>query len=406
MNECFNLFAMLVGGYTAANTLNLLVWSVAGLFGKADDARPPKPAQSFRRMLVLIPAYREDAVIIDSVLANLNQNYPSHLYDLVVIADSFQADTLRRLRQLPVKVIEVSFVSSTVSRALNAGLMLFPSGSYDVVVVSDADNHMAPDFLMRVNAAFERGWRVVQGHRVAKNVNTSVAILDAISEEINNHLFRKGHRALGLSAALIGSGMAFEFDLIKKHLLPISAIGGYDKELEMRLLLDHIQIGYLEQAYIFDEKVQTPFMFEHQRTRWVEAQIQQAQRHLRQGVRQLASKNVDYAEKVLQTLMLPRILLLGILMIGFALSLLMNQLWISEFTGTQLLIVLLALAISLPAYLRKLIGVNVLLMVPVLFVRFSRSVFNFRRARKKFLHTPHGGVLPNRLPDGGELLAE
>jgi len=35
-----------------------------------------------------------------------------------------------------------------------------------------------------------------------------LALLDGISEEINNNIFRKGHQTLGLSSALIGSGMA------------------------------------------------------------------------------------------------------------------------------------------------------------------------------------------------------
>jgi cellulose synthase/poly-beta-1,6-N-acetylglucosamine synthase-like glycosyltransferase len=399
MTEIFSWIALLIGGYTAVNTLYLFVWSVAGLFGRADDVRTPvgtDDAESFgkqnafRRILVLIPAYKEDAVIIDSVRANLKQDYPSHLYHLAVIADSFRADTIHQLSHLPVTVVEVSWLTSTVSKALKAGLTFFPDNAYDVVVVADADNHMAPDFLKRVNAAFNAGWRAVQGHRVAKNMNTSVAILDAISEEINNHLFRKGHRALGFSSALIGSGMAFDFGLLRKHLLPINTIGGYDKELEMRLLLDRVRIGYLEDAYIFDEKVQTPFMFQHQRTRWVEAQINQAQLHLRQGIRQLFNRNIDYAEKVFQTLMLPRILLLGMLIIGFAGSLLLNSGWFAEFLGGQLLVLVITLVITLPAYLRRFIGVEVLLMIPVLFIHFSRSVFNFRRARKQFLHTSHG----------------
>lgn len=399
MAEIFSWIALLIGGYTAVNTLYLFVWSVAGLFGRGDDVQTPVGTEdaegvgtqgSFRRILVLIPAYKEDAVIIDSVRANLKQDYPSQLYHLAVIADSFRAETIHQLSHLPVTVIEVSWVTSTVSKALKAGLKFFPDDAYDVVVVADADNHMAPDFLVRVNAAFDAGWLAVQGHRVAKNMNTSVAILDAISEEINNHLFRKGHRALGFSSALIGSGMAFDFGLLRKHLLSINTIGGYDKELEMRLLLDRVRIGYLQDAYIFDEKVQTPFMFQHQRTRWVEAQINQAQLHLRQGLRQLFNRNVDYAEKVFQTLMLPRILLLGILILGFVGSLLLNSSWFAEFLGGQLLVLVITLGITLPAYLRRFIGVEVLLMIPVLFVHFSRSVFNFRRARKQFLHTSHG----------------
>ena len=75
-----------------------------------------------------------------------------------------------------------------------------------------------------------------QGHRIAKNVNNSFAILDAISEEINNLIFRKAHRVVGLSSALIGSGMAFDYKIFKKEMKDIKAIGGFDKELEMNFL--------------------------------------------------------------------------------------------------------------------------------------------------------------------------
>ncbi|SOD93132.1 glycosyltransferase family 2 protein [Spirosoma fluviale] len=390
MNAIFNLFAILIGGYTVANTLNLLLWSVGGLFGHADDVPIDSPPKTFRRILVLIPAYKEDTVIIDSVKANLKQNYPSDLYDLVVIADSFQPHTINQLKEMPIKVVEVSFAVSSVSKALNAALMHFPVGSYDIAVVADADNHMAPDFLTRINAAFEGGWRAVQGHRIAKNLNTSVAILDAISEEVNNHIFRKGHRAFGFSSTLIGSGMAFELPLLKKYLSQIQTIGGYDKDLEMRLLKNKIAIGYLENAFIFDEKVQTSGMFERQRTRWVESQINQARLHLVQGIREGVNQNFDYVEKAIQTLALPRILLLGTITCSLIISLLLHKTWFAELMGVQLLLFLITLTIALPGYLRRLIGINELLMVPILFFRFVRSVINFRQARGRFLHTTHG----------------
>jgi hypothetical protein len=40
---------------------------------------------------------------------------------------------------------------------------------------------------------------VVQGHRAAKNTK-DFAMLDAISEEINNNIYSKGHRAIGMSS--------------------------------------------------------------------------------------------------------------------------------------------------------------------------------------------------------------
>ena len=121
------------------------------------------------------------AVIIESVQANLRQQYPTDRFELIVIADSIQPAVLTQLAELPIRIIPVSFETSTVSKAINAALEQIPAGQYDVLMVADADNHMATDFLQRINLAFDNGWRAVQGHRVAKNTNTSVAIFDAMN---------------------------------------------------------------------------------------------------------------------------------------------------------------------------------------------------------------------------------
>jgi cellulose synthase/poly-beta-1,6-N-acetylglucosamine synthase-like glycosyltransferase len=116
--------------------------------------------------------------------------------------------------------------------------------TYEIAVVLDADNVMASDFLSKVNAAFESSFTAIQGHRKAKNMNTSLAILDAISEEINNHIFRKGHRVLGLSSAIIGSGMAFRYGFFKNLMSGVTAIGGFDKEIELKMLKEGHKIEY------------------------------------------------------------------------------------------------------------------------------------------------------------------
>ena len=82
---------------------------------------------------------------------------------------------------------------------------------YDIAVVMDADNVTVPGFLSEVNRAYSAGVKSMQAHRVGKNLNTDIALLDGVSEEINNGFFRKGHNVLGLSAGLAGSGMAFQY---------------------------------------------------------------------------------------------------------------------------------------------------------------------------------------------------
>lgn len=384
------LLAFLICSYTALNTLYLALFAFAGRFVSSKEPTGTVPVNTFRRIAVMVPAYREDGVIVESVLANLQQTYPTQAYDLIVIADSFQPATLKQLAELPIRVIEVSFEVSTVAKALRKGIQELNTNAYDVILVADADNHMAPDFLERINSTFEQGWRAVQGHRIAKNKNTTVAVLDAISEEINNHIFRKGHRALGISPSFIGSGMALEYSLMEQYIQQTNDIGGYDKGLDMYIRERDIKVEYLENAFIYDEKVQTGVVFEHQRTRWMEAHLFYLQKYFFKGIVAFFKGRFDYADKAFQLFILPRILLLGVLSISVIASFLFNIPWLLRVTGLQLIILIFVLVISTPVYLIKLIRVKELVTLPMLFLRFFRSTLNFRKARNRFLHTPHG----------------
>lgn len=389
MNTVFFILLLIFAAYLAFNTLYLFVLAVAGNVGHADDVLPAQTPQSFKKMIVLIPAYKEDAVILESVETNLRQTYPKEHFDLLVIADSFKPQTIAKLEQMPIKVLQVSFEFSTVTKAINAALASLPDNVYDVVVVSDADNHMAPDFLSRVNAAFEQGWKAVQGHRVAKNLNTRVALLDGISEEINNHMFRKGYRSLNLTSSIIGSGMAIDFRLMKTAMGDMATVGGFDKELEMKLAIDGHRVGFLEDAYIYDEKVSKAAVFESQRTRWIAAQWQFLCYYFKQGVSDLFSGRMLSASKTLQALVLPKVLLLGLLALCFVVGLLtgVQAFWLVP--GVLLLTLCIGLFISIPSYLLKRLSVRDLFLVVTLMFSFVRAVFNIRKAYKTFIHTPH-----------------
>ncbi len=376
--------------YLGFNVLYLFLSAVAGWLGKADDEPITKQPDSIRRIAVLIPAYKEDKVIIDSVEANLQLNYPQKSYDLYVIADSFLPETLQTLATYPIKVIEVVFEQSTVQKSVLYALNQLPVGTYDIVMVSDADNHMAPDFLQRINAAFDKGWQVVQGHRVAKNTNTGVAIFDAMNEEVNNHLFRGGQRALGLSASLIGSGMAFEPEAMKNGMSRLQTIGGYDKELEMNLLLDGFRIAYLKEAYIYDEKVQNLAVFERQRSRWIAAQIHFIKFYFTTGIRQLLKGNFHAFNAYVKGLIMPRTLLLAVLGIGFLIGLVFLNIPVLTTMSTLLAVLIFSLAISIPGYLWKKVSAKDFIILFQLIVRMVRSLLNIKQASKSFLPTPHG----------------
>ena len=112
----------------------------------------------------------------------------------------------------------------------------------------------------------------MQAHRTGKNLNTDIALLDGVSEEINNGFFRSGHNALGLSAGLAGSGMAFDYFWYYDAVQSLET-AGEDKELELTLLECGMHTVYLEHLPVYDEKTQKKENIKNQRRRWMAAQF-------------------------------------------------------------------------------------------------------------------------------------
>jgi cellulose synthase/poly-beta-1,6-N-acetylglucosamine synthase-like glycosyltransferase len=357
-------------------------------------------APAMRKIAVLIPGYKEDFVIIEVAEASLKQTYPSEFFNVIIVADSFKPETIRELKKLPLMVVEVVFEKSTKSKSLNAAMKEI-GDDYDIALVLDADNIMAPDFLEKINQAFESGFLAVQGHRVAKNMNNSMAVLDSISEEINNHIFRKGHRVAGMASGLIGSGMAFQYGMFKKRMTEIQAIGGFDKELELTMMRDGIKIEYLDDAFVLDEKVQDKAVFENQRRRWLAAQFIYFRRFALDGIVRFFTRfNIDFLDKVYQMVMPPRILLLGAVtiitaIIGVA-SLLGGHLFresmalgfIYWFFMWAITVLAFAFAVHRKFYTRQTL--MAVLTLPVGFWLMFKLLFRLKGANKTFIHTQHG----------------
>lgn len=383
-------------GYFGFASIYIFIFAFAGLLYRP---RTNKKLGKIRKIAILIPGYKEDEVIIEATKSALLQKYPINLFEIVVIADSFEQETLDQLKALPVKLVEVIFDQSTKSKALNEGMKAI-GDSYDVAIVLDADNIMEPHFISKINEAFNNGYRVVQGHRIAKNENTSFAILDAISEEINNHIFRKGHRALGLSSGLIGSGMAFDYCYFKNIMAQVHAIGGFDKELELKLLRSGETIEYLNDALVLDEKIQKSQDFHNQRRRWISTQFVYFRKYFLSGVKELFLRgNVDFFDKVYQMVSPPRILLLGFVIlitsIYGAIDLFSDSmiphldpsLWYIVFVIT-----FLAFLMSIPIKFYNSKTLIAMLTLPKAFSIMFLLLFKLKGANKKFIHTSHGTV--------------
>lgn len=364
----------------------LLFFSLAGTLAKAEKFQP---AKALRRIRIFIPGYKEDAVIIATAKNAVSQNYPATLFEVVIIADSFSTATLNTLRTLPLKIVEVSFEKSTKGKALHKAIEGTVNDPVDIVLILDADNHMAPGFLHAVNNAFEKGYEVVQGHRTAKNFQTSFAFLDACIEEINNHYFRRGQVAIGLPSALIGSGMAFDWHLFVNMLHDIGDTSGEDKEFEFRLLRQRKKMAFLDGEFVYDEKVANSEVFSTQRSRWLAIQIEFMQKYFVEGWVQLLKGNIGFFNKVFQTWLFPRVLLIATLFIWL--------LWVIIFSPQFLIVsivLIVGLAISLflgipKRWYNKQLLVS-FLQIPGALFSMIIAMTKMGKARKQFIHTPHG----------------
>ena len=92
-----NLLLTFVFAVSAFTVFYTFIFSVSGHFMRK---RIYDCKNVYKKIAVLMPAYKEDAVILQTAEHALFQNYPSHRYDVIVIADSLQNETIQRLKNL------------------------------------------------------------------------------------------------------------------------------------------------------------------------------------------------------------------------------------------------------------------------------------------------------------------
>lgn len=375
----------------AVTVLYLFVFALAAMFGRKEQI-PVSPKK--HRILVLFPCYKEDKVIESTINSFLEQDYPRSEFDVAVISDHMSEITNFKLAQYPIILLTPNFEKSSKANSLNYAMQHIPYKKYDIVVILDADNLVDKDFLQRINDVYAAGSKAIQAHRISKNRNTYTAILDALSEEVNNSIFRAGHVNLGFSSALIGSGMAMDYQWFKQHIGQVST-AGEDKEFEALLMEDRIYIEYLNDVYVYDEKVQKKAVFNTQRRRWMAAQMNTLGLNLKKFFPALYHRNFDLADKIFQWMMLPRSILLALIVfmgglmpvlyayIGMHWWMLALKWWIAFF------ILLLTFAIAIPNYLVDARFNKAMRQVPILGLGMILNLFRLGGLKEKFLHTDH-----------------
>ena len=372
----------------AINVAYLLVCSLASLCRYKPFVTAP--ARTSKRFAVFIAAYREDAVILPTVHACLAQDYPDDRYDVVVISDHMRPETNAVLSSLPIKLLQVDFEKSTNTKSLQAALGYLDKAAYDIALVIDADNIIAPSYLSELNDAFSvSGVRVVQTHRIVKQ--------GIFKGHARTYQSRR-HSQIDMSQTEYGIVYLLAdciqichtgIQILGHAMMDNTSVGGFDRVLEMKLLYKGIHIHYLPDTIVRDEKIQKANSFYRQRRRWLSAQYYsffEFANHLLPAIR---SRKWDFCDKLYQQISLSRVLLLGfVFIISLAHSLFASP-SACKWWGIFILL-LLALALAIPRKYWKWRLLKAVCWVPYSFLLMLLNLFRLKEANRRFIHTTHG----------------
>lgn len=283
--------ALVAAGCVAAGYgVYLLFLSLAALF-YPERSRTATPEA---RLNVLIPAHNESKLITRCVRSLLAQDYPGHLYRVVVVADNCTDDTAKIASDAGAHLVltREDPQSRGKGRALRWAMdrLLDDEFAGDAIVVVDADSVADPDFLARLVLPFEAGARAVQGESLLYASDSPGAALRVSAFLLVNRVRPMGRAVLGLSAThLAGNGM-----LIARELLLARPWEAYssaeDLEYSLALQADGVKIAFAGGAVLMSPAAPNPQAAEQQQLRWEGGKVYLARVHvprlLRRAVRE------------------------------------------------------------------------------------------------------------------------
>jgi cellulose synthase/poly-beta-1,6-N-acetylglucosamine synthase-like glycosyltransferase len=215
---------------------------------------------------IIVTAYEETSMIPSVVQSLLKLNYSNYI--IYIVADkcdvsSLHFDDPRVVLLRP----EHTLASNTASHFHAINHFKRP---HERLTIIDSDNLVEPGYLNQLNIFFNHGFHAVQGVRAPKNLNTTLACLDA-ARDIYYHFYDgKVLFRCGSSATLAGSGMAFTTSVYKECLEDLNIQGaGFDKVLQYELVRRKYRIAFAENAIVYDEKTTQSDQLVKQRARWI-----------------------------------------------------------------------------------------------------------------------------------------
>jgi len=270
------------------------------------SARLPVPVapEPRRRFRFIVPAHNESAGIASTVVSLLGVDYPSKLFEVVVVADNCEDDTAEQARAAGAVVLERQ---DKERRGKGYALLLAFSQlppEVDAVVVVDADTLVSPNILRAFAARRDLGAVAIQADYAVRNPNAGWRTrLIAIAFGAFHIVRSRARERLRLSCGLRGNGMCFAASVFAE--VPHEAFSIVeDVEYGLRLGEAGYRVHYADEAHVYGEMVSTAAAASSQRRRWEEGRKEL----VRRNGRRLLSAGIRKKDRILFDLALDLLL--------------------------------------------------------------------------------------------------
>jgi len=270
LKEVLGAVLLVAGSIGAGLAVYLVTLAVAALSVRRRDA--PRSVAPTANLAVLVPARDEERLIAQCIHSLQGQDYPRHLYRIVVIADNCSDRTAKIAVEAGAEVMVRTSAVETHGKgqALRWAMddLLSTANPPDAVVVVDADSVCDAGMLTALQRELAAGHEVVQAdYSLAIDAGSPRSEVVAAAFLLFHRVRFTGRARLGMAANLVGNGMLLSAAVLRSH--PWSAFSGVeDLEYSMQLRLAGVRPRFSAAARVVGPGPASPAGAARQRLRW------------------------------------------------------------------------------------------------------------------------------------------
>ena len=260
-----------------------IVYAVVAVIHKRKLNRLPS-AKKLHSFGIIISARNEEAVIGQLIESVKQQNYPSDLVKIFVVADNCTDRTAQVARKAGAIVYE-RFNRELVGKGyaldyLFKKLLQLGDRVCDAFLILDADNLLEENYLSEMNKTFDQGYKIVTGYRNSKNYDSNwISAGYSLWFMRESEYLNYPRMLFGVSCAVSGTGFMVAEEIIRKNYGWKHFLLTEDIEFTIDTVISGQKVGYSQNAMLYDEQPTTFRQSWRQRLRWSKGYLQVFQRY-------------------------------------------------------------------------------------------------------------------------------